>query len=132
MHSSRFVNKSSRRSTAPLPPVCHRNLQLHLHSSASPPLAHPLSSPPWPPASSPEPALPAPPRALADSSALRHADFSTFNHYLTVTHLAAEINRRTTITICAVDNAAMSDLLCASVHLVHRACLGDPHSQIRK
>ncbi|GMY30954.1 fasciclin-like arabinogalactan protein 1 [Fagus crenata] len=40
-----------------------------------------------------------------------HPDFSTFNHYLTLTHLAGEINRRTTITVCAVDNAAMSDLL---------------------
>lgn len=40
-----------------------------------------------------------------------HPDFSTFSHYLTVTHLAAEINRRRTITVCAVDNAAMNDLL---------------------
>ncbi|XP_073057482.1 fasciclin-like arabinogalactan protein 2 [Primulina eburnea] len=38
-------------------------------------------------------------------------DLSTFNHYLTVTHLAAEINRRRTITVCAVDNAAMTDIL---------------------
>ncbi|KAL9259886.1 Fasciclin-like arabinogalactan protein 2-like protein [Drosera capensis] len=38
-------------------------------------------------------------------------EFSTFNHYLTITHLAAEINRRETITVCAVDNAAMTDLL---------------------
>ncbi|XP_058219045.1 fasciclin-like arabinogalactan protein 1 [Rhododendron vialii] len=38
-------------------------------------------------------------------------DFSTFNHYLTATHLAPEINSRETITVCAVDNAAMSDLL---------------------
>ncbi|KAK3013167.1 hypothetical protein RJ639_007886 [Escallonia herrerae] len=38
-------------------------------------------------------------------------EFSTFNHYLTVTHLADEINRRETITVCAVDNAGMSDLL---------------------
>lgn len=45
----------------------------------------------------------------------KHPDFSTFNHYLSVTHLAAEINQRTTITVCAVDNAAMSDLL--SKHL---------------
>uniref|UniRef100_A0A5B7API8 Putative fasciclin-like arabinogalactan protein 1 n=1 Tax=Davidia involucrata TaxID=16924 RepID=A0A5B7API8_DAVIN len=45
----------------------------------------------------------------------KHPQFSTFNHYLTVTHLAAEINRRQTITVCAVDNAAMSDLL--SKHL---------------
>ncbi|KAK6142373.1 hypothetical protein DH2020_022721 [Rehmannia glutinosa] len=41
----------------------------------------------------------------------KHPDFSTFNHYLTTTHLAAEINRRRTITVCAVDNAAMNDLL---------------------
>lgn len=40
-----------------------------------------------------------------------HKQFSTFNHYLTTTHLAAEINRRQTITVCAVDNAGMSDLL---------------------
>uniref|UniRef100_A0A7N0RIT9 FAS1 domain-containing protein n=1 Tax=Kalanchoe fedtschenkoi TaxID=63787 RepID=A0A7N0RIT9_KALFE len=42
-------------------------------------------------------------------------EFSTFNHYLTVTHLAAEINRRQTITVLAVDNAGMSDIL--SKHL---------------
>ncbi|PON32948.1 FAS1 domain containing protein [Parasponia andersonii] len=41
----------------------------------------------------------------------KHPEFSTFNHYLTLTHLAAEINRRTTITVCAVDNAAMDDIL---------------------
>ncbi|KAL8506898.1 hypothetical protein ACS0TY_017694 [Phlomoides rotata] len=40
-----------------------------------------------------------------------HPDFSTFSHYLTVTRLAAEINRRRTITVCAVDNAAMNELL---------------------
>lgn len=45
----------------------------------------------------------------------KYPDFSTFNHYLTTTHLAAEINNRETITVCAVDNAAMSDLL--SKHL---------------
>ncbi|KAJ0047196.1 hypothetical protein Pint_03859 [Pistacia integerrima] len=45
-------------------------------------------------------------RILAD-----HPDFSTFNHYLTATHLADEINRRTTITVCALSNAAMSDIL---------------------
>ncbi|XP_052177075.1 fasciclin-like arabinogalactan protein 1 [Diospyros lotus] len=38
-------------------------------------------------------------------------EFSTFSHYLTVTHLASEINSRQTITVCAVDNAGMSDLL---------------------
>lgn len=42
-------------------------------------------------------------------------EFSTFNHYLTTTHLAPEINNRLTITILAVDNAGMSDLL--SKHL---------------
>ncbi|XP_051135791.1 fasciclin-like arabinogalactan protein 1 [Andrographis paniculata] len=38
-------------------------------------------------------------------------EFSTFNHYLTVTQLAPEINRKETITVCAVDNAGMADLL---------------------
>ncbi|KAI3686135.1 hypothetical protein L1987_79808 [Smallanthus sonchifolius] len=42
-------------------------------------------------------------------------EFSTFNHYLTITHLANEINNRQTITVCAVNNAGMSDLL--SKHL---------------
>jgi hypothetical protein len=41
----------------------------------------------------------------------KHPSFSTFNHYLTLTHLAGEINSRNTITVCAVDNAAMSELL---------------------
>ncbi|EXB36062.1 hypothetical protein L484_018219 [Morus notabilis] len=41
----------------------------------------------------------------------KHPEFSTFNHYLTLTHLAPEINRRTTITVLAIDNAAMSDIL---------------------
>ncbi|XP_071730061.1 fasciclin-like arabinogalactan protein 2 [Rutidosis leptorrhynchoides] len=41
----------------------------------------------------------------------KHPEFSTFNHYLTITHLANEINRRQTITVCAVDNAAMSSLI---------------------
>ncbi|KAL0399121.1 UNVERIFIED_CONTAM: Fasciclin-like arabinogalactan protein 1 [Sesamum radiatum] len=45
----------------------------------------------------------------------KYPEFSTFNHYLTVTQLAPEINRRETITVCAVDNAGMSDLL--SKHL---------------
>ncbi|KAF8080403.1 hypothetical protein N665_0948s0001 [Sinapis alba] len=39
-----------------------------------------------------------------------HPSFSSFNHFLTQTHLADEINRRTTITVCAVDNAAMTAL----------------------
>lgn len=41
----------------------------------------------------------------------KHPEYSTFNHYLSMTHLAPEINRRTTITVCAVDNAAMDELL---------------------
>ncbi|KAK4795814.1 hypothetical protein SAY86_028140 [Trapa natans] len=40
--------------------------------------------------------------------------FSTFNHYLSVTHLADEINSRTTITVCAVDNDEMSKFLAGS------------------
>ncbi|GKE52926.1 fasciclin-like arabinogalactan protein 2 [Tanacetum coccineum] len=47
----------------------------------------------------------------------KHPEFSTFNHYLTVTHLANEINRRQTITVCAVDNAAMSDLIAKGLSL---------------
>ncbi|XP_047336857.1 fasciclin-like arabinogalactan protein 1 [Impatiens glandulifera] len=42
-------------------------------------------------------------------------DFSAFNHYLTLTHLAAEINSRRTITVLAVSNEGMEDLL--SKHL---------------
>ncbi|KAJ9687027.1 hypothetical protein PVL29_015761 [Vitis rotundifolia] len=45
----------------------------------------------------------------------KHPEFSTFNHYLTITHLAGEINRRQTITVLAVSNAGMADLL--SKHL---------------
>ena len=41
----------------------------------------------------------------------KHPSLSTFNHYLTLTHLAQEINRRTTITVLALDNTAMSSLL---------------------
>ncbi|KAK4276417.1 hypothetical protein QN277_019363 [Acacia crassicarpa] len=41
----------------------------------------------------------------------KNPDFSTFNHYLSATHLADEVNRRRTITVLAVDNAGMSDLL---------------------
>ncbi|KAL9230013.1 hypothetical protein vseg_005414 [Gypsophila vaccaria] len=41
--------------------------------------------------------------------------FSTFNHYLTLTHLAPEINTRQTITVLALDNTAMSSIL--SKHL---------------
>ncbi|XP_019196702.1 PREDICTED: fasciclin-like arabinogalactan protein 1 [Ipomoea nil] len=41
----------------------------------------------------------------------KYKEFSTFNHYLSLTHLAADINSRDTITVCAVDDAAMADLL---------------------
>ncbi|XP_076915072.1 fasciclin-like arabinogalactan protein 2 [Bidens hawaiensis] len=47
----------------------------------------------------------------------KHPEFSTFNHYLTITHLANEINRRQTITVCAVDNAAMSSLISKGLSL---------------
>ncbi|XP_008809683.2 fasciclin-like arabinogalactan protein 2 [Phoenix dactylifera] len=40
-----------------------------------------------------------------------HPEFSTFNNYLTATHLAGEINRRKTITVLAVSNAGMAPLL---------------------
>ncbi|WOK99815.1 hypothetical protein Cni_G08527 [Canna indica] len=41
----------------------------------------------------------------------QHPEFSTFNHYLSITHLANDINRRLTITVLAVDNAGMADVL---------------------
>ncbi|KAL4352104.1 hypothetical protein GQ457_06G027590 [Hibiscus cannabinus] len=41
----------------------------------------------------------------------KYPQFSTFNHYLTATHLASQINRRQTITVLALDNTAMSSLL---------------------
>ncbi|GAB4845952.1 hypothetical protein Ancab_024958 [Ancistrocladus abbreviatus] len=41
----------------------------------------------------------------------KHPRFSTFNHYLTATNLAKEINGLSAITVCAVDNAAMKGLL---------------------
>ncbi|XWS75895.1 hypothetical protein CRYUN_Cryun01aG0130900 [Craigia yunnanensis] len=47
----------------------------------------------------------------------KHPEFSTFNHYLTTTHLAAEINRRQTLTVLALDNAAMSSLLTKQLSL---------------
>ncbi|KAI3828113.1 hypothetical protein L1987_02210 [Smallanthus sonchifolius] len=47
----------------------------------------------------------------------KHPEFSTFNHYLTITHLANEINRRQTITVCAVDNAEMSTLIAKGLSL---------------
>ncbi|GAU44335.1 hypothetical protein TSUD_129090 [Trifolium subterraneum] len=40
----------------------------------------------------------------------KHPEFSSFNHYLTLTHLALEINSKNTLTVLAVDNAAMHDL----------------------
>ncbi|XP_064959405.1 fasciclin-like arabinogalactan protein 2 [Musa acuminata AAA Group] len=47
-----------------------------------------------------------------------HLEFSTFNHYLTVTHLAAEINRRLTITVLVVGNSGMADLLARHLSLL--------------
>ncbi|CAN1334111.1 Fasciclin-like arabinogalactan protein 1 [Linum perenne] len=47
----------------------------------------------------------------------KHPNFSTFNRYLSLTHLAAEINSRTTITVCAVDNAAMSSILASKPNI---------------
>ncbi|XP_031095052.1 fasciclin-like arabinogalactan protein 1 [Ipomoea triloba] len=41
----------------------------------------------------------------------KYKEFSTFNHYLSLTHLAAHINNCNTIIVCAVDDAAMADLL---------------------
>ncbi|XP_047340707.1 fasciclin-like arabinogalactan protein 1 [Impatiens glandulifera] len=38
-------------------------------------------------------------------------EFSIFNRYLTATHVADEINRRETITVCVVNNAGMSNLI---------------------
>ncbi|KAK1268753.1 Fasciclin-like arabinogalactan protein 2 [Acorus gramineus] len=43
--------------------------------------------------------------------------FSTFNHYLTTSHLAVEINQRQTITVLAVDNAGMASLLAKKLPL---------------
>ncbi|KAJ6819735.1 putative fasciclin-like arabinogalactan protein 1 [Iris pallida] len=40
-----------------------------------------------------------------------HPEFSTFNHYLSLTHLASDVNRRLTVTVLALDNSAMSSLL---------------------
>ncbi|GMI66289.1 FASCICLIN-like arabinogalactan 2 [Hibiscus trionum] len=41
----------------------------------------------------------------------KYPQFSSFNHYLTATHLASQINRRQTITVLVLDNTAMSSLL---------------------
>ncbi|KAK8940111.1 Fasciclin-like arabinogalactan protein 2 [Platanthera guangdongensis] len=46
-----------------------------------------------------------------------HPDFSTFNHYLTATRLASEINRRQTITVLAIDNSGMAPLLAKHLSL---------------
>ncbi|CAA0838644.1 Fasciclin-like arabinogalactan protein 1 [Striga hermonthica] len=43
-----------------------------------------------------------------------HPSLSLFNQHLTTTHLAAEINGRQTITVCAVDDDAMNLLLANS------------------
>ncbi|XP_047965139.1 fasciclin-like arabinogalactan protein 1 [Salvia hispanica] len=41
----------------------------------------------------------------------KYPDFSNFNNYLTATLLSPEIQRRDTITVCAIDNAAMDRFL---------------------
>lgn len=41
----------------------------------------------------------------------QNPEFSTFSHYLTLTRLASEIDRHSTITVLAVNNAAMDDLI---------------------
>nr|GME11974.1 fasciclin-like arabinogalactan protein 1 [Ipomoea batatas] len=41
----------------------------------------------------------------------KYKEFSTFNHYLSLTHLATDINSRDTITVCVVNDVAMADLL---------------------
>lgn len=46
-----------------------------------------------------------------------HPSLSTFNHYLTVTRLDTEINRRSTITVLVVENSAMSLLLSKQLSL---------------
>ncbi|KAJ1698756.1 hypothetical protein LUZ63_007268 [Rhynchospora breviuscula] len=47
----------------------------------------------------------------------QHSEFSTFNHYLSATHLADEINRRRTITVLAVSNGGMGSLLSRGLSL---------------
>ncbi|RWW01641.1 hypothetical protein GW17_00035303 [Ensete ventricosum] len=47
-----------------------------------------------------------------------HPEFSTFNHYLTVTHLATEINCRLTITVLVVGNSGIADLLARHLSLL--------------
>ncbi|KAJ0964281.1 hypothetical protein J5N97_029403 [Dioscorea zingiberensis] len=58
---------------------------------------------------------------------VQHPEFSTFNHYLTITRLASEINRCLTITVLAVDNTGMASVLAKhftlptlkNIHLLH-------------
>jgi hypothetical protein len=47
----------------------------------------------------------------------KHPEFSTFNHYLSATHLADEINRRLTITVLVVSNGGMGPLLARGLSL---------------
>ncbi|KAF3331436.1 fasciclin-like arabinogalactan protein 2 [Carex littledalei] len=62
---------------------------------------------------------------------LKYPEFSTFNHYLSVTHLADEINRRLTITVLAVSNGGMAPLLSRGLslptmrHVLSLHCLVD-------
>ncbi|CAH9063964.1 unnamed protein product [Cuscuta epithymum] len=48
----------------------------------------------------------------------KYKEFSTFNRYLSLTRLATDINNRETITVCAVDDDAMADLL-AKQHSIY-------------
>ncbi|XP_047965034.1 fasciclin-like arabinogalactan protein 2 [Salvia hispanica] len=59
-----------------------------------------------------EPSRPRPSEAH-DITRILESDtlFSTFNNYLSTTGLAAEINSGSSLTVCAVDNDAMSSLL---------------------
>lgn len=50
----------------------------------------------------------------------QYPNFSTFNDYLTQTHLAEQINRRRTITILAVDNSAIGGISGRSLDVVKR------------
>lgn len=46
-----------------------------------------------------------------------HPDLSVFNHYLSLTHLAGEINRRQTITVLAVNNPEMRALIAKNLSI---------------
>ncbi|KAL8142169.1 hypothetical protein V2J09_015201 [Rumex salicifolius] len=56
-------------------------------------------------------AKPEPPTHNITAILSTYPQFATFNHHLTSTGLADVINNHSDITICAVDNSAMSELL---------------------